>query len=81
MQVDVDLGPDAYVVDPSPEGDVLYLGLDVDVVGAVDTLQLPGVEDGDDVSLARLHGLQPQGGQERALARHIAGEGTRRTIM
>ena len=58
--------------------DVVDLGLDVDVVGAVDTLQLLGVEDGDDLFLSGLDGLQPQGGQEGPFALHVSGNGTRK---
>ena len=58
--------------------DVVDLGPDVDVVGAVDTLQLPGVEDGDDLFLSGLGGLQPQGGQEGPFALHVSGNGTRK---
>lgn len=57
--------------------DVVDLGPDVDVVGAVDTLQLLGVEDGDDLFLSGLGGLQPQGGQEGPFALHVSGNGTR----
>lgn len=58
--------------------DVVDLGLDVDVVGAVDTLQLLGVEDGNDLFLSGLDGLQPQGGQEGPFALHVSGTGTRK---
>ena len=58
--------------------DVVDLGPDVDVVGAVDTLQLLGVEDGDDLFLSGLGGLQPQGGQEGPFALHVSGNGTRK---